>query len=150
MTGRDAAELRREIAAELARSHPSQAKRLELEADLLDPDIGRRGRMGEVAIHGFGIAPGESAALGSAKGHPVLMLPGRLDAALAAFLVVGEALLRRLTGAATSGRTMPVNLARKIVSTIGPPVSTGAQGGFGGSPQPELAFRNNQRLPSSR
>jgi hypothetical protein len=25
-------------------------------------------RMGEVAIHGFGIAPGESAALGSAKG----------------------------------------------------------------------------------
>ena len=51
--------------------------------------------MGEVAIHGFGIAPGESAALGTAKGHPVLMLPGRLDAALAAFLVVGDALLRR-------------------------------------------------------
>ena len=60
--------------------------------------------MGEVAIHGFGIAPGETAALGAAKGHPVLMLPGRLDAALAAFLVVGDALLRALTGAATSGR----------------------------------------------
>ena len=75
-------------------------------------------RMGEVAIHGFGIAPGESAALGSAKGHPVLMLPGRLDAALAPFLVVGDALLRRLTGAATS-EAMPVTLTRKIVSTIG-------------------------------
>jgi molybdopterin biosynthesis enzyme len=75
-------------------------------------------RMGEVAVHGFGIAPGESAALGSAKGHPVLMLPGRLDAALAPFLVVGDALLRRLTGAATS-EAMPVTLTRKIVSTIG-------------------------------
>jgi molybdopterin biosynthesis enzyme len=84
-----------------------------------DGSVATLRRMGEVAIHGFGIAPGESAALGRAQGHPVLMLPARLDAALAAFLVVGEALLRRLTGAATSGQAMPVNLARKIVSTVG-------------------------------
>ncbi len=76
-------------------------------------------RMGEVAIHGFGIAPGETAALGSAKGHPVLMLPGRLDGALAAFLVVGDALLRRLTGASSPQTGTPVTLARKIVSTVG-------------------------------
>jgi molybdopterin biosynthesis enzyme len=76
-------------------------------------------RMGEVHIHGFGIAPGENAALGTVKGHPVLMLPARLDAALAAFLIVGEALLRRLTGALTSGPAMPVRLTRKINSTIG-------------------------------
>jgi len=76
-------------------------------------------RMGEVSIHGFGIAPGETAALGSAKRHPVLMLPARLDAALAGFLLVGEALLRGLTGAITSEPTMPVKLARKIVSTVG-------------------------------
>jgi molybdopterin molybdotransferase len=76
-------------------------------------------RMGEVAVHGFGIAPGETAALGMARSHPVLMLPAPLDAALAGFLVVGEALLRGLTGAITSQPTMPVKLARKIVSTVG-------------------------------
>jgi molybdopterin molybdotransferase len=84
-----------------------------------DASVAMLGRMGEVAIHGFGLVPGETAALGIAKGHPVLMLPARLDAALAAFLVVGEALLRRLTGATTSEPTMPVKLARKIVSTVG-------------------------------
>ena len=46
------------------------------------------------------------------------MLPGRLDGALAAFLVVGDALLRALTGAPISPG-MPVTLARKIVSTVG-------------------------------
>lgn len=83
-----------------------------------DDSVAMLGRMGDVAIHGFGIAPGETAALGSAKGHPVLMLPGRLDGALAAFLVVGDALLRALTGAPISPG-MPVTLARKIVSTVG-------------------------------
>jgi molybdopterin biosynthesis enzyme len=83
-----------------------------------DASVAMLRRMGEVAIHGFGISPGETAALGSVKGHPVLMLPGRLDAALAAFLLVGDALLRRLTGAATS-QGMAVMLARKIVSTVG-------------------------------
>jgi molybdopterin molybdotransferase len=84
-----------------------------------DGSVTMLGRMGEITIHGFGIAPGETAALGIAKGHPVLMLPARLDAALAAFLVVGEPLLRRLTGATTSEPTMPVILTRKIVSTVG-------------------------------
>jgi molybdopterin molybdotransferase len=84
-----------------------------------DHSVAMLRRVGEAHIHGFGIAPGESAALGSAKGHPVLMLPARLDAALAAFLIVGEALLRRLTGALTSEPAMPVILRRKINSTIG-------------------------------
>jgi molybdopterin biosynthesis enzyme len=84
-----------------------------------DASVAMLRRMGDVAIHGFGIAPGETAALGSARGrHPVLMLPGRLDGALAAFLVVGDALLRALTGAPISPG-MPVTLARKIVSTVG-------------------------------
>jgi molybdopterin molybdotransferase len=83
-----------------------------------DDSVAMLGRMGDVAIHGFGLLPGETAALGSAKGHPVLMLPGRLDGALAAFLVVGDALLRALTGAPISPG-MPVTLARKIVSTVG-------------------------------
>jgi molybdopterin biosynthesis enzyme len=84
-----------------------------------DASVAMLARMGQVDIHGFGIAPGETAALGVAKGHPVLMLPGRLDAALAAFLVVGEPLLRRLTGLAAREPGTPVALTRKIVSTVG-------------------------------
>jgi len=84
-----------------------------------DDSVAMLRRIGRVDIHGFGITPGESAALGTAKGHPVLMLPARLDAAMAAFLIVGDALLRRLTGALTSKPAMPVTLARKINSTIG-------------------------------
>ena len=84
-----------------------------------DNSVEMLARMGEVVVHGFGIAPGETAALGVAKAHPVLLLPARLDAALAAFLLVGEPLLRRLTGAAARDPGLPVKLARKIVSTIG-------------------------------
>jgi molybdopterin molybdotransferase len=84
-----------------------------------DGSVAMLARIGQVEFHGLGIAPGETAALGVAKGHPVLMLPGRLDAALAAFLVVGEPLLARLTGLASREPGIPVTLTRKIVSTIG-------------------------------
>jgi molybdopterin biosynthesis enzyme len=84
-----------------------------------DASVAMLARMGQVDFHGFGIAPGESAALGVAKGHPVLMLPGRLDGALAAFLVVGDPLLARLTGLAEREPGLPVTLTRKIVSTVG-------------------------------
>lgn len=84
-----------------------------------DASVAMLARMGQVDIHGFGIAPGETAALGVAKGHPVLMLPAQLDAALAAFLVVGEPLLARLTGLTAREPGIPVTLTRKIVSTVG-------------------------------
>jgi len=83
-----------------------------------DQSVTRLAQAGTVDIHGFGLSPGESAALGSANGQPVLLLPARLDAALAAFFVVGNALLRGLTGALIS-RGMPVTLVRKVVSTVG-------------------------------
>ena len=83
-----------------------------------DQSVMRLAQAGTVEIHGFGLSPGASAALGSANGQPVLLLPARLDAALAAFLVVGDALLRGLTGALISPG-MPVTLLRKIVSTVG-------------------------------
>jgi molybdopterin molybdotransferase len=83
-----------------------------------DRSVMRLAQAGTVEIHGFGLSPGESAALGSAKGQPVFLLPARFDAALAGFLVVGDALLRGLTGAPISPG-MPVKLVRKIVSTVG-------------------------------
>jgi molybdopterin molybdotransferase len=74
---------------------------------------------GEIECHGIGISPGRTAGLGRAQGRPVLLLPGRIDDALAAFLVIGDAFLRRLTGARPLAPGTPVILARKIVSTVG-------------------------------
>jgi molybdopterin biosynthesis enzyme len=74
---------------------------------------------GSVAHHGIGIMPGETAAFGACGDMPVLMLPGRLDAALAAWLLVGLRLLRQLTGATEPEPATHDKLARKIVSTIG-------------------------------
>ncbi len=76
-------------------------------------------RIGKVETHGIGISPGQTAAIGSIEGCPVLMLPGRLDAALAGFLVVGRKLLMRLAGALDSESGVPVPLVKKITSTIG-------------------------------
>ncbi len=76
-------------------------------------------RVGRVEAHGFGIAPGETSACGTANGRPVLMLPGRLDAALAAFLIVGTELIARLAGRAPSEAAAQMKLAKKISSTVG-------------------------------
>jgi molybdopterin biosynthesis enzyme len=84
-----------------------------------DGSVTMLARVGQVDFHGFGIAPGETAALGAVGRLPVLMLPARLDAAFAAFLLVGEPLLRRLTGATVQEPGMPATLSRKIASTVG-------------------------------
>jgi molybdopterin molybdotransferase len=84
-----------------------------------DASVRTLAAVGRVDIHGMGVRPGESAALGAAGRVPVLMLPGRLDAALAIWLVVGERMLDRLTGLAAREPGLPVTLARKVVSTVG-------------------------------
>ena len=78
-------------------------------------------REGRVAVHGLALAPGETAALGFAGTHPVLLLPGRLDAALAVWLTVGRHLLAAL-GASKRKANEPgkaLTLARKVASTVG-------------------------------
>ncbi|HEV3184484.1 MAG TPA: molybdopterin-binding protein [Xanthobacteraceae bacterium] len=84
-----------------------------------DASVRTLARLGQVDIHGVGLTPGESAALGAINGRAVLVLPGRLDAALAAWLVLGRHLLRRLTGRNDPDIGTPVQLARKIASTVG-------------------------------
>lgn len=78
-------------------------------------------REGRVAVHGIALAPGETAALGFSESRPVLLVPGRLDAALAAWLVVGRYLLAAL--AATKNKdnepAETMTLARKVASTVG-------------------------------
>ncbi len=79
-------------------------------------------REARLAVHGMAISPGETAALGFAGQRPVLMLPGRLDAALAVWMVVGRRILERVSAVTLNKdsdavETLP--LARKVTSTIG-------------------------------
>jgi molybdopterin molybdotransferase len=87
-----------------------------------DANVYTLSREGRLAVHGIALTPGETAALGFAGTRPVLLLPGRLDAAVAVWLAIGRHLLDRLTDTNTMkaiepARTMP--LARKVSSTIG-------------------------------
>jgi molybdopterin biosynthesis enzyme len=78
-------------------------------------------REGRLAVHGMALSPGETAAFGFVGPRPVLLLPGRLDAALSVWLVVGRALLDCLAAAKASehepAEILP--LARKVTSTVG-------------------------------
>lgn len=74
---------------------------------------------GQVAFHGIGLAPGETAALGNIGKASVLVVPGRLDAAFAVWVTLGAAILSRLAGSADEIVSLPVKLARKVTSTIG-------------------------------
>jgi molybdopterin molybdotransferase len=79
-------------------------------------------RHARLAVHGIALTPGETSALGFAGPRPVLMLPGRLDAALAVWSVVGRRMLERLAATTINKDSEPVEtltLARKVTSTIG-------------------------------
>jgi molybdopterin molybdotransferase len=76
-------------------------------------------RTGTVDVHGIAISPGETTAFGIVNGRPVLLLPGRLDAAIAAWLTVGRGLLARLRGGSDDEPGNPATLARKVASTVG-------------------------------
>jgi molybdopterin biosynthesis enzyme len=72
-----------------------------------------------VEIHGIGLQPGETAALGIVEKRPVLIVPGRLDAALSAFSVLGLRLVAKLSGRIRYISQVPVELTRKVASQIG-------------------------------
>jgi molybdopterin biosynthesis enzyme len=74
---------------------------------------------GRVAVHGIAINPGETAALGEAAGRPVLLIPGRLDCAIAVWLLLGRPLLARLAGAQAEIEGCDAVLARKVSSALG-------------------------------
>jgi molybdopterin molybdotransferase len=79
-------------------------------------------REARLAVHGIALTPGETAALGFTGPRPVLMLPGRLDAALAVWLMVGRRILERLTAATLNRESELVEtltLSRKVTSTVG-------------------------------
>lgn len=75
----------------------------------------------ELAVHGVAMTPGETAALGFAGPRPLLLLPGRLDAALAVWLTIGRRIQDRLAGVPGSERQpyKIFTLSRKVSSTVG-------------------------------
>ena len=76
-------------------------------------------RAGQVAFHGIGIQPGETTAFGYVGARPVLLLPGRLDGALAGWLTVGRRMLARLALRMIEEQPFNAQLARKVASPLG-------------------------------
>jgi molybdopterin molybdotransferase len=76
-------------------------------------------RLGQVEAHGIAVSPGETAAFGFAGTRPVLLIPGRLDAALAIWLLIGRHLVAKLAGGCIADLPVTLPLKRKVTSTIG-------------------------------
>jgi molybdopterin molybdotransferase len=76
-------------------------------------------RLGRVEAHGVAISPGETAAFGFAGERPVLLVPGRLDAALALWLLIGRHLVAKLAAGSVLDAPVVVPLKRKVTSAIG-------------------------------
>lgn len=75
--------------------------------------------VGRLKIHGIGIQPGETAAFGTVNARPVLIVPGRLDAALSILLILGQRVCLRLSGALEEDFKISVKLCRKLASQVG-------------------------------
>jgi molybdopterin molybdotransferase len=76
-------------------------------------------KIGAVEVHGIAVSPGETAAFGIANSRPVLVMPGRLDAALAVWLLLGRAMVAGLRGASEHLSAREDTLVGKITSTVG-------------------------------
>jgi molybdopterin molybdotransferase len=74
---------------------------------------------GVVEAHGIAVSPGETAAFGIVDARPVLLVPGRLDAALAVWMLIGRPLLARLCGGSDNTPSHQSVLTAKIASTVG-------------------------------
>jgi molybdopterin biosynthesis enzyme len=84
-----------------------------------DASVQTLARVGRVEVHGVALLPGETSAFGLCGSRPVLILPGRIDAALAAWLVLGRHLMARLAGRREPAPTIAGMLGRKVASSLG-------------------------------
>jgi molybdopterin molybdotransferase len=84
-----------------------------------DGTVQELARLGQVEAHGIAICPGETAAVGFVGNRPVLLVPGRLDAALVVWLLIGRHLVAKLAGGVVEDTPMILPLRRKVTSTIG-------------------------------
>ena len=97
------------------RSSPSAAPA----ADATIDAVRTLAQLGRVEAHGIAVSPGETAAFGFVGKRPVLLIPGRLDAALAVWLLIGRHLIAKLAGGSVEDTPAMLPLKRKVTSTIG-------------------------------
>ena len=76
-------------------------------------------RLGRVETHGVAVSPGETTAFGFAGQRPVLLVSGRLDAALVAWLLIGRQIVAKLSGGVVEAAALTLPLKRKVASAIG-------------------------------
>jgi len=84
--------------------------------DLAVQEVVRRGRL---EAHGIAMYPGDTAAFGFVDERPVLLVPGRLDAALTVWLFIGRPLVTKLAGGVVDETPVILPLRHKVTSTIG-------------------------------
>jgi len=84
-----------------------------------DKAVATLARHGRVEVHGIAVSPGETAGFGFVGQKPVLLVPGRLDAALAVWLLIGRHLVAKLAGGRVEDSSAKLRLKRKVTSTIG-------------------------------
>ncbi len=84
-----------------------------------DASVRMLARAGEVVAHGIAISPGETAAFGFVGSRPVLLVPGRIDAAFAVWHLLGRHIVARLAGCTEDPPVVKAMLARKISSALG-------------------------------
>jgi len=74
---------------------------------------------GQVEVRGVALMPGETTTFGMMGQRPVLLVPGRVDAALAVWLTLGRHLVARLTGGPSDTWGTRATVARKHASLLG-------------------------------
>ena len=84
-----------------------------------DTSVATLTRLGRVEAHGIALSPGATAAFGLVGARPVLLLPGRLDGALAVWLLLGERMLARLAARRDEPHAVTARLTRKVASNLG-------------------------------
>jgi len=75
--------------------------------------------VGAVLVHGVALLPAETTTLGTVGARPVLAVPGRLDAALVAWHLLGRAMLARLAGNRETPPMRTARLTHKLSSPVG-------------------------------
>lgn len=84
-----------------------------------DGSVQALARCGRVEVHGIAVSPGETAAFGFVGERPMLLVPGRLDAALSIWCLIARHLVARLAGGSIEDAPTILPLKRKATSTIG-------------------------------
>ena len=73
---------------------------------------------GRLLLHGLGARPATTSGFGVVAGRPVILVPGRTEDALAAWLLLARPAIRHLSGAVAALPASAV-LTRKIASSVG-------------------------------